>query len=223
MGGKDTATPVPTADLMAVTATLVRVDQNVKSIKNDLLPPVAADAREARDKARAAWAQIKEHKQDDDAHEHPCVEGDRQERQDDAIADMRPKVAGLDKWRWWLMGIMVLGVSSAFGFALLTRATATENATRVESHGQDLTRHEREIDTLEKSQQADRETYLREVRGIPNATARKVQATPAKAPATETVDRAVEDLPLRPHERRQLRELIDRARDRGNGDDHGGG
>lgn len=218
MGDRTTETPVPTSDLVALSNTLVRVDQNVKSIKNDLLPPLAADTREARDKARAALGKIEEHKADTDAHGHPCTEGDRQERQDSAIADMRPKVAGLDKWRWWLMGLVVLGLSSAIGFSLATRGVTTENATTIGSHTRELDRHEREIDTLEKAQQADRETYLREVRNLPQKVSTQIKQDPVPPP--EVVERAVEDLPLRPHERRQLEDLIERARKRG---DNGGG
>lgn len=215
-----THTPVPTTDLVAVTSTLARVDQNVRQIKNDMLPPLFADTREARDKARAALGKIEEHSRDADAHDHGCKETARQERQDSEIADMRPKVAGLEKWRWWLMGILVLGVSSAFGFALFTRQASTENATRLDTTERDLSRHEREIDAVQKAQQADRDTFLREVRAIPTATARKVQDTPA--PAIEVVDRAAEDLPLRPGERRQLLQILERARERGNGGDGDG-
>ena len=219
---RTTSTPVPTADLVAVTGTLARVDQNVRQIKNDMLPPLVADTREARDKARAALVKIEEHSRDTDAHGHPCTERDRQERQDDAIADMRPRIAGLDKWRWWLMGILLVGVSSAFGFALLSRQVSTENATRINATARDVDRHERVIDAVQKAQQRDRETYLRAVREIPSETARKVQATPSPAP--DVVDRAAEDLSLRPYERRQLRELIDRARKReGNGARDGDG
>jgi hypothetical protein len=221
---RDTSTPVPTADLVAVTGTLARVDQNVRQIKNDMLPPLVADTREARDKARAALGKIDEHARDTDAHDHGCKETARQEKQDDAIADMRPRIAGLDKWRWWLMGILLVGVSSAFGFALLSRQVSTENATRINATARDVDRHERVIDSVQKAQQRDRETYLRAVREIPSATARKVSATPVKAPSQEVVERAADDLPLRPHERRQLRMLMDRAREReANGEGNGGG
>jgi redox-regulated HSP33 family molecular chaperone len=103
-------------------------------------------------------------------------------------------------------------LSSAVGFALFVRAGAAETATRVEVLDRDVSRHEAEIDSLEKAQARDLETFIREVRQIPTKVSAKVRE---EEPSEAQVDRAVEDLQLLPSERRQIRELLSRARDRG--------
>lgn len=204
-------TPVPTSELQALTTAVTRVDLNVRTIKEDLLPPLAADTREARDKAREALQKVDTHVADVGEHGHRCDEKDRQGRQDEAIADLRPRVAGTSRVLWWAVGIGAAVLSSAVGFALVVRAGAAETATRVEVLDRDVSRHELEIDSLEKAQARDRETFIREVRQIPTKVSAKVRE---EEPSEAQVDRAVEDLPLLPSERRQIRELLSRARDR---------
>jgi len=205
-------TPVPTSALHALTSAVARVDQNVKTIKEDLLPPVARDTREARDKAREALQKIDAHVADIGEHGHPCDEKERQGRQDEAIADLRPKVSGVSRLVWWTIGVGGVVLSSAVGFALLVRAGAAETATLVEVLDRDVARHEAELSSLEKARAQDRETFIREVRQIPTKVSAKVRED---EPDVAMVDRALEDLQLLPSERRQLRDILSRARERG--------
>jgi hypothetical protein len=159
---------VPTDDLRAVTNTLTEVAVGVAYIKDTQLPPLAQDTREARDTAREALQKVDTHLLDVDAHIHPCDEKDRQARQDTDIADMRPKVSGNARLVWWLIAIFVLVGGSAITFAIMTRTSEASISTSLESHGQTLRRHEKELDALEKAQHVDRKLFIQEVRQIPN-------------------------------------------------------
>lgn len=206
---RQTETPVPTADLVVLSNTLVRVDQNVKSIKNDILPPLVVDTREARDNARDALAKINGHASDEEAHEHSCVDAPRQERQD-------TKISGLSKVFWIALSVFVAIVSGSYGYTLVISNSTTENATSIKGQSENINRHEKSIEALRVSRQLDRETYLKSINDLPSRVTESVQKAPGSS--QEVVERAAEDLPLRPHERRQLRELMSRARERSNGD-----
>lgn len=218
----ETLTPVPTQDLALVSRSIskvgtavTRIESSVDTIKNDLLPPVAGAAFEARDGVLRLNGRVTAI-EGKPAPEHECEEKNRQTRQDNDIAEARVKTQSTSKLVWWLIGIAVVVGGSAISFAILSRTTAAENSMRLESHSGDITRHEREIDALQKAQQRDRETYLREMRDLP----RQVKQAAQSAPTVEAMEDAADDLHLTPREQRQLMYLLKTARTRGgNGSD----
>jgi len=221
-------TPVPTTDLDNLTALVIRTDTNVRILKEELLPPLVSDTREARDKAREALKSVNDHVSDSDAHVHPCRETDRQLRQDNDIGKIKSDVvetkttaSGLSKLVWWLMGIAVTVALGAGAFAITVRETATANVTHIEGAIEDINEHEDEIDALREAQQRDRETYLKTMRELPTKVTNAARSIPPPEPTIESMEEAAEDLPLTPREQRQLMDLLGRARKRGNGEGDG--
>jgi hypothetical protein len=215
-------TPVPSNELLALTQLLTRTDQNVTLLKDELLPPIARDTREARDTARESIGKIDTHLKDTDAHVHPCVEGDRQLRQDNDIGRLKTKAvetetktSGLSKLVWWLMGIAVTVALVAGGFAVSVRVVSAENSDGVQDN-------EESIKALTKVQREDRETYLRIARDLPKNVTKAARAVPPPEPTIDDMEEAADDLPLSPREQRQLLELLGRARKRGIGHGDGG-
>lgn len=215
-------TPVPSSMLLSISTNLADVASGVKSIKEDLLPPLAADTREARDKAREALQKVDTHVSDPEAHlAHRCDEKDRQARQDGDIAEAKgklleadAKISSTSKVLWWALGIVVAVGGTAVGFAISTSSGAAAAASELEDLDdvpEAVARHDVQIKALEKAQAEDRATFIREVRKLPAEVSTKVRSS---TPALEQVDDAVDELPLRPSERRQLLELLDRARRR---------
>ena len=200
---------VPTIELINISNKLTEVATGVKSIKEDMLPPLISDTREARDKAREALQRSVEHERDDAAHVHPCVERERQSRQDTDIADLKPRVSGTSKLVWWVLGLGVVALSSAVGFAILTRSTEAGTTVRIEAMDRDLDRHEALLVEFRRSYREDRDALLREVRAIPA----KVQQgfDPPERVLIERLLAGENGVPLTPHERRVLRDLAKRA------------
>jgi hypothetical protein len=222
-------TPVPSNELMELTQLLIRTDQNVTFLKDELIPPLAKDTREARDKARAALGKIDGHLRDTDAHVHGCLEGDRQLRQDTDIgtlksdmSETKAKTGGISKLVWWLMGIAVTVALVAGGFAVSVRVSSAENAVDIEDNAEDIDDNEESIKTLTKVQQEDRETYLRVARDLPKNVTKAARSIPPPEPTIDDMEDAADDLPLSPREQRQLLDLLGRARKRGNGHGDGG-
>jgi hypothetical protein len=217
-----TETPVPTSTLLSISTSLASLDAGVKSIKEDLLPPLSADTKEARDKAREALQKVDNHIGEPDLHEdHGCLEIERQRTQDEGLAEAKgglletnAKVASTSKVLWWALGIVAVVLGSAATFAVTSSSAATRAAAELDDLDnipETVARHDVQIKALEKAQAEDRRTFIDEVRKLPTTTAAKVQST---SPSDEVVEDAADDLPLRPSERRQLLELLERARAR---------
>lgn len=214
---KDSMTPIPTGDLLTLTTAVARIDQNVRSIKNDLIPPLSTDTREARDKAREALQKVDGHMGDTDSHEHPCVEGARQERQDNELAKNRGvkgEISSLSKVFWVAVSIITTIVAGSYGYTLLISNATTENKTVNTAQEQNINRHEETINELRVAQQRDRETFIREQRAMP---AQLIKAVRAVRPTVEDLEDVADELPLTEREARQMNELLKRAKKRSNG------
>lgn len=208
-------TPVPTGQFVGLVTAVARIDTNIKSIKEEMLPPLARDTQEARDKAREALTKVNGHIADTDSHEHPCVEKPRQERQDQDLGDLKgtkEKVENTSKLVWWLMGIAVATALSVGGFTWATRVITAENASSIRTNVGDIAENKTEVKALREAQQRDRETFIREVRGIP---AQVEEAAKARQPSVDDFEDAAGDLPLTEREQTQLLQLLKRARQRG--------
>lgn len=133
--------------LLEMTKSLVKVDQNVEFIK-DQMTTVKSDTREARDKARQALGLINLHLRNKSAHEHPCIELTRQENQDSDIADiepvignlvkLEPRLNSLSKLVWWALGAFLAILISLGGFALQVNSDSVQNSILVKKHEKDL-------------------------------------------------------------------------------------
>lgn len=220
-GTKPTPIPQSAPELNALVASM---DTNLKSIKTDILQPLAKDVREARDTAREARQAIDSHIGDRASHSDDC---EARERQDKAIEDygkkiagIEPKIEGLQKWRWSLFGIAFSTLVLAGGFIVATKVSSAVTETQVEQHEEDIDDLEDVTKALAKAQQDDRETYLRTIKTIPRQAAQEaVNASKATEPTLDEIEDAAEGLPLRPHEQRQLIDILKRARKRSNGDE----
>jgi hypothetical protein len=162
--------PTPKYTAAALTQAIIETRQDTKFLREDLLPPLMKDTKEARDKAREALSKVDTHLADTDSHEHPCVEGPRQERQDEGLAngrEVKSKVSGLVKILGIAITIVIGAIGGSYGYTLTLSNSTTANETRIEGQTNTSNRHEREINSLEKAQQQDRETYLREMRALP--------------------------------------------------------
>lgn len=212
-----TLTPAPEPDLSGMARNINRIgsavskiDVSVQSIKEDILPPVAADAKEARDGVLRLDGRVNA-LESSPPPAHECTETDRQARQDAAIGAGEAKVAHNTRLLWWLLGVLLLVGSSAIGFAMVTGSTAARTAASLEATDETVDRHEGAIKALVEAQARDRETYLREIRALPVKVSETVQAS---SPPAEQIDDAADELPLWPSERRQLIQLLERARAR---------
>jgi len=195
-------TPIPTRDLDALTRAVGRIEGRVTSIQEEQLPPVAAAASEARDGVLKLNEQQKTNKarlrrlEDADAPDHIC-------QREGEITAMERELAGLSKWRWWLMGLVVttavIGGSWAVGSARDLTGLQTDHA----STKRDVARHEREIDVIEKAQHANREAILSEIRGVPG----KVRQAMPETDIEDTLD----DRSLTARERALVKEILNRA------------
>lgn len=211
-----TLTPVPSNDLNILTRNvskmgtqITRIESAVSTIRDDLLPPVSKAATEARDGFLLIEGRVTAI-EDRPGLPHDCREETRQIRQDNDIAETKTTALGIGRLVWWLMGLLIVIGGSAFSFAVLTKTQTTENSTRIEAHTNDLARHERDIETIEKAQQRDREVYLKEVRNLPTIV---MEASQSKT-TVEDMQEAVDELPLSHTEQKQFIRLLEKARKR---------
>lgn len=212
-----TLTPVPDPDLRtmarninSIGSAVTRIDTSVRAIQEDVLPPVASDAKEARDGVLRLDGRVNA-LESLPPPSHECTETDRQARQDAAIGAGEAKVAHNSRLLWWLLGTLFVVGSSAIGFAMVTGASAARTAASLEAADATIGRHEGAIKALVEAQARDRETYLREIRALPVKVSETVQAS---SPPAEQIDDAADELPLWPSERRQLIQILERARAR---------
>lgn len=215
--------PLPSSDLLSLTNAVTRIDQNVRSIKNDLIPPLSTDTREARDNAREALLKVNGHVADNDSHEHPCIEGPRQERQDKDIAktnDLRSKLSSLSKVFWVAISIVAGVISGSYGYTFSISNQATANHTSNESQDKNLDRHEATIAELRKSQQQDRELFIKQQAEMPGKV---IEAVKSVRPTVEELEDDIEEVAdetdeLTEVEQRHIKQaivILKRAKQRG--------
>jgi hypothetical protein len=208
-------TQLTTEGMVSLTQSVVKIGQNVKFIKEQI-PPLREDTREARDKSREALSRITDHLRDKEAHIHVCIEAERQVRQDEKISSIgkiEPRLGGIAKIVWWMIGVVVLGIGSAMSFAIMTRADAAANSTRIENQSSDIQRHEKDISQIEKNQTRDREIFLKELRALPSS----FQKVSREDTSLDEIESAVGDLPFTQHEKRVLQKILKQAKYRSGG------
>ena len=213
-------TPIPLDDWAAITrniskmsTTIVRIDSAVSTIKNDLLPPVAEAAKKAEDgvirleeKQKVNQQRLKSLEVSD--HDGPC---EVVLAHSEAISSHDQAIAGLSKWRWWIMGSIVTAVIIAGGWAVSSSNDLTAVRTEARSHTETLKRHDASILSLEKQRQRDLERIVESVNAVPE----KVR----NAAPQPSVGSVLFEEQLTPREIQTVHAILERARMRGERDD----
>jgi hypothetical protein len=223
--GMGPMSPLPSTDALALSrnvsrlnSSVTRMEGKVDTIKDDILPKVMADVREARDGVLNLRIRVK-NLESLPPPPHDCYEQDRQKNQDDDIGALQTSLAqvgtssqGLGKLVWWLLGMVVVVGGTAVSFAIASRVSVAENTTLIQAQRGDLSRHEHTIETLERSRQADREQILKEVRLLPNKVEK---ATQRRDPTIDEFENASLEMPLTNREKEVLLKILSKVRDRG--------
>jgi hypothetical protein len=205
---------VPTAQLIEIKESIARIVVGVEHITDKQLPPVAKDAKEARDGMikltgwnRDMSRRLK--KVEETPPSHACLHEERIDGHGNAITAHEKQIAGLGSGRKAAVtiGIFAVGIALTFaGKAIWDSSASTTNITNIQ---QDVGRHEAMIKAMESHRQADRTEIITAVDRVPD----KVKA----AVKTEVV--RVDDLPYSEHltlsERRQVEYVFERAKARG--------
>jgi len=212
-------TPIPVSDFSALTKNMnkvstavIRMEGKIDTVKDDLLPPVAVDAKEARDGVMRLNGRVTALEDADPSHE--CFEQGRQLRQDTDLAEVKERSKGASKLLWWVLGVSVLVGSAAVGFAISTSVDASTVRTQVEDlDGVDdqVTRHDVQIESLQKAQAEDRKVFLSEVRALPMKVQ---QVAERRDPTIADIEDVADDLPLTGRERDMMVRILRQAKKR---------
>lgn len=208
---------VPTIELMKISEKLTAVATGVDSIKNDLFPPVVKAAGEARDGVieLKGWNRDISRRVDGLENEPPPIHECKQERtirdHNGNITAHEREIAGLSKWRWWLMGIVTVAVISGTSWAISSARDITQVQADVRSNDRIDIRQEEHIEALENGQRRMRDEVIKEVRQVP---------TKVKQELPSSVLDAIEDQPLTDWEKRQVRDILRRAEKRNGEEKH---
>jgi hypothetical protein len=215
---KPSLTPIPHADVAALTSAITGTRENMKAIK-DTLQDVAKDARKASDGViqLTSWSKdfnrrinsleqaptqhcLKEAELVE--HEGRLNDSERISRaHGEKITAVEKEQAGLTKWRTWLTTLsatVILAIAGAAGKAIWD--TATAKAT--------ITQNAEDIKELEKARREDREAIIRAVNGVPSRV-QKVILVPSSEP--NKVDIVEVNKKLHPYQQRQLKRLLEQA------------
>ena len=215
---KPSLTPIPHADLAALTSAVVGTRENVKAVRS-ALQDVAKDARRASDGViqLTGWSKdfdrrvsnleqlpaqhcLKEAELDE--HEGRLNESERTSRaHGEKLIAVEKEQVGLTKWRTWLTTLaatVILAIAGATGKAIWD--TATARAT--------ITQNAEDIKELERNRREDREVILRAVNGVPSRV-QKVVLTPSLGP--NKVDISEVNKKLQPYQKRQLKRILEQA------------
>jgi len=208
-------TPIPsTPNELAIV--VAKIDDRTRLMIERYLPRVEETALEARDGVMELKGRVSHLEA---TPEHECDEKERQRRQDEGIQKSKVSsitaegdIKGLHTFRNWLIGIIVLVVGSAGGFAVHSSTADTSHDERLDATRSDVDRHENIIADLPRK--ADFERINEAVKAIPTEV-QKLKAAPATA---LEVEEAASELPLKPHELEALRTILKRAHGRENGE-----
>lgn len=195
-------TPVPTDDLRSLIGAVSGISIRVKAIQEEQLPPVAAAAKEARDgviilterdKSQNARLRALE------SGEHFCLK----ERE---ISAHEKELAGLSKWRWWLMGIIVTALLISSGWAMNSEREVTVIHTDHASTKRDVERHEKTIEALTKTAAQNHLELLVELQKVPT---RVKEVVPQR-----TIEDALVEAGVNERERERIIRAIERTKNR---------
>jgi hypothetical protein len=152
------ATPVPQETIDSLVRTVIRIEGRVKSIQEEQLPPVASAAKEARDGVivltehdKALTERIKS--VESKSFEHDCLK-------EKEISAHEKEIAGLSKWRWWLMGLIVTA-------AMIAASWATGSSREMATVISDQAATQRDVARIEEASKANHREMMQELRSLP--------------------------------------------------------
>jgi len=189
---------------------LGRIEGGVKTIKDDLLPPVATAANKAKEgvirlteQQKVNKARLKSLEDKPEPLHEPCeMIIDAQTK----ITGQERELAGLSKWRWWLMGILGTAVVLVGGWAYSSAQELTVVRTEATSRAKRVEAHERQLKALEAQRQRDLEEVVRQIKTVPRAVKESI-------PERDLADE-IDDQPLTDREKHLVREILRRAEKR---------
>jgi len=169
----DMHTTVSMTVLTNIEKGLTGLTENVRSIKEDLIPPLANDVREARDTAREALQKIDSHILNTDIHgvDH-CTEMERINKTSSDLSKVDERSKGTSKLLWWVLGVLVIVGGTAITIALASNSAASAAATQLETLDEipeKVTAHDERIKAIETAREENSKTsqqLLQEMRGI---------------------------------------------------------
>lgn len=186
-------------DLHVLKDSVSRIEERVTYIQETQIPAVAAAAKEARDGVLVLTEKQKVNQQRLKKLEDDC---DSAKDNGQRISANERELAGLSKWRWWLMGAIVTAVIIAGGYAIGARGDLRAAEARQSATDSNVARNESSIRILEKQQQVNREAIIREVRDIPSKIPiPTVYDDISKRPLTATEEETVRRILRRSEER----------------------
>lgn len=197
---------VDSDELLSLSKSMASIATSVTTISDTQLPAVAADAREARDGvvrltvAQEELARRMTNVEDAEPAEHVCHQNGR-------ISAQEKEIAGLgNKWKW-VAGVSVPLVLAVIGAYVTINRSDAQIQTRIGVAERTLDRHEKTFESIDKTLQATRADFNRQVKAVPTKVREAVKE--------ETID--TEDLAVHLSEREQ-REFLRLVRKIKNGD-----
>lgn len=125
-----------------------------------------------------------------------------------SIPEHKAKIDGLEKWRWWLMGLIASVAIAVVSFVVITRSTEATTTERLDSVQSDVVDIEGDVDELDKNLQETREQIIREIKSQGQATREKVSNGHGEG-TIKIVPSNLEK--LRPYERIQFEKMLKRV------------
>jgi hypothetical protein len=189
---------------------VTRIEERVTYIQEEQIPSVAEAAKEARDGVLVLTEKQKVNQQRlkrlEEAPAPTHEDCDSVKDNGQRISANEKELAGLSKWRWWLMGAILTAVIIAGGYAMGARGDIRAAETRQNSTDANVTRNEASIRVLRKQQAANREAIIREVRSIPSEVQKSI-------PARDVYD-DIAERPLTTTEEETIRRILRRSEER---------
>lgn len=213
-------TPVPTSTLEDVRDVVTRTHANVNMLRKEILPPLIEDTRHARDTAREALQGLTDHKNNESVHSHRCAEQDRQKQQDEDLDHLKTKVSdtktvaasamvhvnNTTRLVWWVVGVAGTIITASVIFAISVRVSTAENTSHIEVNKNDIAEHDQEIRVI-------RDTFMKEIRELPNEVTRAARSVPAPKQSLDIqdIETAINDMNVTEYEKRSIQRILKRA------------
>lgn len=217
---KPASTPPPRSK-EEVAVVIARIDDRTKVMTDVHLPRIEEIAKRADNGVRGLESRVSVV---ENRPQHKCTEKERQLRQDDDIdeiqskwSEFHEKIKSLSTFRNWFIGSIATVVILAVAFAITTRSIESANSTNIENAKSAIARHDALLETLPRKSDIDR--LEKAISNVPDNVTEKINENELKiVPTVESVEDDVNNLPLKPHELKQLKRILDNARKRNNGD-----
>lgn len=192
-------TPVPTADLVKVTESVIRIEESLKSIKIDLLPPVIQESSEARDGVLRLEGRVSVL----EAAPHECIEAERLSFHDRIVSGLEKEIGSISRWKWWILGtILTIGMASV-AVVVGTMRDVSVISTEMRTNQRDLNVYKERIDAVELRTQDERSAIIRELRNISIKLDMRSQ---------RDLEERIKALPLPALEKEKLYDMLDMSR-----------